>query len=104
MNQISELGFKYDMAIHTQKTHINPSKLTIQEVNVLGLRTNMVGWTMQSLHKQTYESDVGIAVKKTTLVGTVRKRNNKEDHQWVMEDLGFKINNKISRETRMLFA
>ena len=59
---------------------------------------------MQSIPKQTDQSDVGIAVKKATSVGTVGIRNSKIDHQGVMVDPGFKTNNKISWETRTLFA
>ena len=54
---------------------------------------------MQSIHKQTYQSDVGIAVKKVTSVGTVGIRSRR-----VMADPAFKPNNKISRDTRTPFA
>ena len=59
---------------------------------------------MQSIHKQTGQSDVRIAVKKATSVGAVGIRNSNVDHQGVMVDPGFKTNNKTSRETRTLFA
>ena len=59
---------------------------------------------MQSIRKQTDQSEVGIAVKKATSVGTVGIRNSKVDHQRIMVDPGFKTNNKISRETRSFFA
>ena len=54
--------------------------------------------------QENNQSDVDIAARKAKSIGTVGIRKSKVDHQWVMEDLGSKINNKISRETRTFFA